>query len=59
MDTDEIRFQPSKVLRKAIIIPYNMPRRKRLALRDLHSNQDIIILSADKDNATMVLDSSD
>lgn len=48
MEADEIRSKKSKVLRRS----------ERLTIRDLGLNPDIIILSADKCNTTVVLDSS-
>ncbi|XP_011864941.1 PREDICTED: uncharacterized protein LOC105560403, partial [Vollenhovia emeryi] len=54
-----IRQQSAQILRKAKLPIQNFNREERLALRSLRQNDDILILPADKGNATVVMDKRD
>ncbi|XP_011858342.1 PREDICTED: uncharacterized protein LOC105555901, partial [Vollenhovia emeryi] len=56
---NNIRQQSSQILRKAKLPIQNINREERLALRSLRQNDDILILPADKGNATVVMDKRD
>lgn len=56
---NNIRRQTSNILRNAKPPKPNLTRPERLALRELNSNPEIIILPADKGNATVVLNKHD
>jgi len=53
---NEIRRQLSNILHKVTLPVDNINREKRLALRSLKGNDKIVILLADKGNATVVMD---
>lgn len=55
---DEIRFETAKCLRSAKPPKPNISRAERYALSNLKSNHSVTILSADKGNATVVMDHS-
>lgn len=50
---DEIRFETTKIIRSA-----KLPSRENIAFKKLKLNLDIVILTADKSNAIVILDSS-
>ena len=52
---EEIRQDTSAVLRKTKLPKSNITPSERVALRDLRNNQDIVVLRADKGNATVIL----
>lgn len=56
---DEIRQDAAVILRRAKLPPSNITREESLALRTLRQNQNIVILPADKGNATVVLNTED
>ncbi|KAK9874835.1 hypothetical protein WA026_005651 [Henosepilachna vigintioctopunctata] len=56
---EEIRRDCSKILQHARPPKSNIPYTERRALKDLRNNKDIIILPADKGNATTVLNTVD
>ncbi|XP_011873071.1 PREDICTED: uncharacterized protein LOC105564909, partial [Vollenhovia emeryi] len=56
---NNIRQQSAQILRKAKPPTQNINREERLALRSLRQNDDILILPADKGNATVVMDKRD
>ncbi|XP_018309593.1 uncharacterized protein [Mycetomoellerius zeteki] len=57
---DNIRRQDiSNILSKAKTPPPNTTRQERLTLQDLNRDADIIVLPADKGNATVVMNTSD
>ncbi|XP_011859649.1 PREDICTED: uncharacterized protein LOC105557106, partial [Vollenhovia emeryi] len=56
---NNIRQQSVQILRKAKPPTQNINREERLALRSLRQNDDILILPADKGNATVVMDKRD
>jgi len=54
---DNIRRQITNILSKSS--PSNITRQERLALQDLNRNTNFIVLLADKDNTTVVMNISD
>ena len=55
----KLRIGVSDALRIARPPPSNLDKEMRKALKDLRNDEDIVILGADKGNATVVLDRSD
>ncbi|XP_063622430.1 uncharacterized protein LOC134794549 [Cydia splendana] len=58
-DAEELRQDVAVILRKAKLPKSNTTAEERSALRDLKENEDILVLKADKGNATVVMDSTD
>ena len=57
--SNDIRQRAVNILRKAQPPSQNISREERLALRNLRQNNNILILPADKGNATVVMDKED
>ncbi|XP_025993485.1 uncharacterized protein LOC113004435 [Solenopsis invicta] len=57
--SNDIRQRAVNILRKAKPPSQNISRKERLALRNLKQNNNILILPADKGNATVVTDKED
>ena len=53
---EQIRQDTARILSKSKLPANNLTREERSALRDLKENPDIVILKADKGNATVVMD---
>ncbi|XP_063390073.1 uncharacterized protein LOC134675675 [Cydia fagiglandana] len=58
-DAEELRQDVAVILRKAKLPKSNTTAEERSALRDLKENEDILVLKADKGNATVVMNSTD
>ena len=58
-DLEAIRQDVSNVLRRSKPPKPNLSRQERIALNNLRKNQDVIVLRADKGNATVVMDTSE
>lgn len=58
-DADILRQDVAVILRKSNLPKSNVTTAERLALSSLRENQDILVLRADKGNATVVMDSND
>lgn len=56
---EAIRQDVSQILRTARPPKRNLPYKEEQALKELRRNEDIIILPADKGNATVIMDSND
>ena len=56
LDKETVRQDCALVLRKAKIPKNNITKEEQLALRNLKSNNDIVILKADKGGAIVILD---
>ena len=54
-ESEEIRGEVARILRKAKKPVSNLPAKERNALKSLNSDKDIIILPADKGNATVIM----
>ena len=54
-----LRGRVCSILKKAKPPAPNMTRRERTAVRNLRERQDLVILTADKGNATVVMDQTD
>jgi hypothetical protein len=59
MEADDIREDVSRILLRARPPKPNVDRKEKEALRRLRQNNDLLILSADKGNATVVMDKDD
>ena len=57
--SEVIRSEASRILRKAKPPQSNITKKERMAIKDLNSNKDIIILPADKGNATVLMNTTD
>ncbi|KAJ8960049.1 hypothetical protein NQ318_009488 [Aromia moschata] len=53
--SEEVRHETCRILRKSKLPKRNIKREEEKALRDIRNNQDIIVLKADKGNATVVM----
>ncbi|MFX0618098.1 reverse transcriptase domain-containing protein, partial [Escherichia coli] len=58
-DKEAIRQDTSSLLRRCKPPKTNLPKGQYLALKNLRNRQDIVILRADKGNATVIMDTSD
>ncbi|XP_045463784.1 uncharacterized protein LOC123673342 [Harmonia axyridis] len=58
-EAEETRQDIASTLRRAKLSPSNISRSERICLRNLHNNSDIIVLPADKGDATVILNTSD
>ncbi|KAK5642004.1 hypothetical protein RI129_008171 [Pyrocoelia pectoralis] len=56
---EEIRYQSVRILRNAKPIKSNLTFSQRHALKELKGDKDVIVLSADKGNATVILNMED
>jgi hypothetical protein len=56
---DKIRCEASRIVEKARLPVCNLSRDERMALAELKSNQEVVVLRADKGNATVVLNTGD
>ncbi|XP_030764236.1 uncharacterized protein LOC115888610 [Sitophilus oryzae] len=56
---DEIRFETVNILRTAKAPKSNLSREEHQALKSLNADKDILVLPADKGNATVVMKSED
>lgn len=56
---EEIRQEVATILRKAKPPESNLTTEERLALKELKQDESILVLTADKGNATVVLDTED
>ena len=56
LDKETVRQDCALVLRRAKIPKNNVTKEEQLTLRSLKSNNDIVILKADKGGATVILD---
>ncbi|XP_025995454.2 uncharacterized protein LOC113004947 [Solenopsis invicta] len=57
--SNDIRQQAVNILRKVKPLSQNISREERLVLRNLRQNNNILILPANKENATVVIDKED
>ncbi|XP_054709735.1 uncharacterized protein LOC129219380 [Uloborus diversus] len=57
--SEDIRQEASRILQRANTPRSNITAQERRALKQLKSNHDIVILAADKENATAVLNTKD
>ncbi|XP_054706778.1 uncharacterized protein LOC129216588 [Uloborus diversus] len=57
--SEDIRREASRFLQRANTPRSNIPAQERRALKQLKSNQDIVILAADEGNVTAVLNTED
>ncbi|XP_049868146.1 uncharacterized protein LOC126368293 [Pectinophora gossypiella] len=55
-DADVLRQDVAVTLRHAKVPPNNITPAERLALREVRADEDILVLKADKGNATVILD---
>lgn len=55
-EADEIRFNTYQILKQAKAPKSNLTPMERRAIRELRLNKDIVVLPADKGNATVVMD---
>ena len=58
-EADRARAAVSNILRKAKAPKPNTTKKERQALKDLRSNKDIVIVQADKGNATVIMNTDD
>ena len=58
-DAELIRQDTSRILRNSKPPPSNLSYQERQALKDLRNNENLIILPADKGNATVILNTTD
>ncbi|XP_047989338.1 uncharacterized protein LOC125228720 [Leguminivora glycinivorella] len=58
-DAEVLRQDVAVILRKATLPKSNVTTEERLALKNLRANENILVLKADKGNATVVMDSTD
>ena len=58
-EAEEIRSETCRILRKVKKLKSNITVTERKELKRLKDNKDILILSADKGNATVVMDTKD
>nr|XP_060622650.1 uncharacterized protein LOC132769734 [Anolis sagrei ordinatus] len=54
-EAEEVRAEAARILKKAKLPSSNITRKERQAIRDLNSDPDILILPADKGNATVIM----
>ncbi|KAJ8923889.1 hypothetical protein NQ315_006665 [Exocentrus adspersus] len=55
---ENIRMETARILQRAAL-PKNLTRKESRALRELRQDDSIVILAADKGNATVVMESTD
>ncbi|XP_062837651.1 uncharacterized protein LOC134299269 [Anolis carolinensis] len=55
-EAEEVRMETARILRNAKLPPSNITRKERQAIKDLNSDPEIIILPADKGNATVIME---
>ena len=58
-EAEEIRCESSRILRKAKTPKCNIKHSEKLAIKELNDNKNILILPADKGNATVVIETDD
>ena len=58
-DSEEIRREVCRSLNRAVPPKHNISKTERLALKSLRENSDIVVLPADKGNASVVLSSEE
>ncbi|KAK5638774.1 hypothetical protein RI129_013069 [Pyrocoelia pectoralis] len=56
---DEIRLDIANILKKARPPAQNVTKRELIALKELKNNNDVLILPADKGNATVIVNSNE
>ena len=54
-DSNDLRMRICGVLRKAKPPVHNLSRQQRIALKELKQMKDVVILPADKGNATVLM----